>query len=226
MVRRIALSVVFTFSAAGLPAQGTPLFVAHVDFDAWRAGYPQSRLAQMLADPAVQPAWRSIVQMIEGNGGGAVTHVLTLARLLNPKDFAVTVAFFEDGPSVKLAVRLGLNARLILRRFDFDVTMAFRLSRLVREEKIDILHSHTITGNFYARWASLLIRRRPIIITTVHSFVIDEMKGGTQITFRDYLRYKREVWLSGMSDHFVAVSNRSEERRVGKECRSRWSPYH
>ena len=23
-----------------------------------------------------------------------------------------------------------------------------------------------------------------------------------------------------------AVYNRSEERRVGKECRSRWSPYH
>ena len=24
----------------------------------------------------------------------------------------------------------------------------------------------------------------------------------------------------------VLVDNRSEERRVGKECRSRWSPYH
>src|SRR5260370_42610662 len=24
----------------------------------------------------------------------------------------------------------------------------------------------------------------------------------------------------------VAVTERSEERRVGKECRSRWSPYH
>ena len=23
-----------------------------------------------------------------------------------------------------------------------------------------------------------------------------------------------------------AAENRSEERRVGKECRSRWSPYH
>ena len=23
-----------------------------------------------------------------------------------------------------------------------------------------------------------------------------------------------------------AIGNRSEERRVGKECRSRWSPYH
>ena len=24
----------------------------------------------------------------------------------------------------------------------------------------------------------------------------------------------------------VVIANRSEERRVGKECRSRWSPYH
>ena len=26
--------------------------------------------------------------------------------------------------------------------------------------------------------------------------------------------------------YYSAVSLRSEERRVGKECRSRWSPYH
>ncbi len=25
---------------------------------------------------------------------------------------------------------------------------------------------------------------------------------------------------------FISPSVRSEERRVGKECRSRWSPYH
>src|SRR5690554_7969275 len=25
---------------------------------------------------------------------------------------------------------------------------------------------------------------------------------------------------------FAAMSSRSEERRVGKECRSRWAPYH
>src|SRR3712207_9572946 len=28
------------------------------------------------------------------------------------------------------------------------------------------------------------------------------------------------------TDHGVAAGTRSEERRVGKECRSRWSPYH
>ena len=28
------------------------------------------------------------------------------------------------------------------------------------------------------------------------------------------------------SDGLVLICPRSEERRVGKECRSRWSPYH
>ena len=27
-------------------------------------------------------------------------------------------------------------------------------------------------------------------------------------------------------DFALRLANRSEERRVGKECRSRWSPYH
>ena len=47
------------------------------------------------------------------------------------------------------------------------------------------------------------------------------------------------VWIEAPTATFVAIDsdneivgtyyikpNRSEERRVGKECRSRWSPYH
>ena len=36
------------------------------------------------------------------------------------------------------------------------------------------------------------------------------------------------VYLRGMTDEETAelTDVRSEERRVGKECRSRWSPYH
>ena len=38
---------------------------------------------------------------------------------------------------------------------------------------------------------------------------------------------KKEIYefLEG-SGPFLVTHNRSEERRVGKECRSRWSPYH
>src|SRR5574343_348678 len=30
----------------------------------------------------------------------------------------------------------------------------------------------------------------------------------------------------GKEDRAVGIAGRSEERRVGKECRSRWAPYH
>ena len=40
----------------------------------------------------------------------------------------------------------------------------------------------------------------------------------------------RTVWMdSACEDAYdleTAIAIRSEERRVGKECRSRWSPYH
>ena len=36
----------------------------------------------------------------------------------------------------------------------------------------------------------------------------------------------RHVKIVALSDLSTTSSIRSEERRVGKECRSRWSPYH
>src|SRR3712207_386278 len=35
-----------------------------------------------------------------------------------------------------------------------------------------------------------------------------------------------EIDLETTERNFIDLSDRSEERRVGKECRSRWSPYH
>ena len=36
----------------------------------------------------------------------------------------------------------------------------------------------------------------------------------------------RTILLYGLKLFVIAMLSRSEERRVGKECRSRWSPYH
>ena len=48
--------------------------------------------------------------------------------------------------------------------------------------------------------------------------------GGPAMIHRDYdARVFTEV---GPDDLVVFGPKRSEERRVGKECRSRWSPYH
>ena len=37
---------------------------------------------------------------------------------------------------------------------------------------------------------------------------------------------KNDEGVLGMNGTLMVDTGRSEERRVGKECRSRWSPYH
>src|SRR3712207_2423809 len=44
---------------------------------------------------------------------------------------------------------------------------------------------------------------------------------GNKVTIKPYGTRKRDLAVTN-----TARSIRSEERRVGKECRSRWSPYH
>ena len=54
------------------------------------------------------------------------------------------------------------------------------------------------------------------------SSILDLEKGGADLS-----RRKVEYRLPGLSfREYLNISQRSEERRVGKECRSRWSPYH
>ena len=43
---------------------------------------------------------------------------------------------------------------------------------------------------------------------------------------RDLETIVKDERLNGRTSLFLRVTSRSEERRVGKECRSRWSPYH
>ena len=44
--------------------------------------------------------------------------------------------------------------------------------------------------------------------------------------FDAYVIRKEKILYSNASGNISYYFDRSEERRVGKECRSRWSPYH
>ena len=53
-------------------------------------------------------------------------------------------------------------------------------------------------------------------------FSIEEFAEANDIPLEE-ISESRFEWLLREAE---AVIRRSEERRVGKECRSRWSPYH
>ena len=57
--------------------------------------------------------------------------------------------------------------------------------------------------------------------TDVFVSLISQKYGKTNA--KEYLVKKKDI---GYNEDEVQKSQRSEERRVGKECRSRWSPYH
>src|SRR3712207_2222161 len=62
-----------------------------------------------------------------------------------------------------------------------------------------------------------------------HREVFGQVGFGTGGWDTDYpnsmLEILRVVFTATDDDH-LSIVGRSEERRVGKECRSRWSPYH
>ena len=43
---------------------------------------------------------------------------------------------------------------------------------------------------------------------------------------KSYPAYKSLRGAYQFDRYILSIDHRSEERRVGKECRSRWSPYH
>src|SRR3712207_7426557 len=76
----------------------------------------------------------------------------------------------------------------------------------------------------------------PIFVRDADNIVIEEMLKANAVVKVGKIKHKyptcwrshhKIVWLA-RREYFYIINklDRSEERRVGKECRSRWSPYH
>ena len=63
---------------------------------------------------------------------------------------------------------------------------------------------------FSLEWYAKLFTDQALLAATVNSLIVATVS----------------TVLAGVLGVLTAVALRSEERRVGKECRSRWSPYH
>ena len=65
----------------------------------------------------------------------------------------------------------------------------------------------------------------------VHKYVFKVAKTATKTEIKDAIEKRFNVKVDSVNTlinrgKMKRVRMRSEERRVGKECRSRWSPYH
>ena len=58
------------------------------------------------------------------------------------------------------------------------------------------------------------------------SEMIDTGKDGNALSLMEVIRSDEDLFDDLSNREMYGKLHRSEERRVGKECRSRWSPYH
>ena len=88
--------------------------------------------------------------------------------------------------------------------------------------------------NQYPLWKYLLIL---VVVLTGALFALPNLYGedpalqisplrATVIDDESKTRFINTLRNAQVDFKSVELTNRSEERRVGKECRSRWSPYH
>src|SRR5256885_9822987 len=70
------------------------------------------------------------------------------------------------------------------------------------------------------------LRLPPKVPMAVRAVPTTKTSRGVMVKLLEAMNTGDGVHCAGQAAGSAAASARSEERRVGKECRSRWSPYH
>lgn len=109
-----------------------------------------------------------VLQVIDdATVGGGQQHVLLLARGLKERGFAVTVACAGTGYLVDELQKSSIPVVPIALSNRVSVTQIFRLARICRERRIDVLHTHGGTAGLWGRLAGIW-GRVPVRIHTHH----------------------------------------------------------
>ena len=96
-----------------------------------------------------------ILFLVESGGpGGAERVVLSLAKSYQQSGVSVAVLTFRSGWFTEQLDKENIPRHHIVSHFPFDVTLPFRIARLIRQENIQVLHSHLLDSNFYGGLAA------------------------------------------------------------------------
>lgn len=108
----------------------------------------------------------TICQLLHGLGvGGAEVLAARLARQLRKQFRFLFVCLDELGALGEELALEGFPVHVLERHQGVDWRCAGRLARLLRRERVDLLHAHQYTPFFYAMTARLLCRRPPVLFT-------------------------------------------------------------
>ncbi|MFC1559018.1 glycosyltransferase family 4 protein [Gemmatimonadota bacterium] len=115
---------------------------------------------------------RVLIFMADSQPGGGMVHLLQIARFLDRDAFHLEFALPASGPLPDSLRQMGEQIHVIDLRHRLDWSAIRNLSKLCREQDIDILNSHNVRANIHARLAGRSARV-PVVVSTIHNSVFN-----------------------------------------------------
>ncbi len=149
-----------------------------------------------------------VLEMIDKPSlGGGQTAILLLAGGLDRDSFEVLVCSGKDGPLAAEVQKLGLpHVPAAFDRRHWRESIG-ELRRILRDESIDVLHTHGGVAGFFGRWAASQAKT-PVVVHTLH--------GIHYLHYRNFLLKRLLIGLerdfSRLTDWVILVSD--EDRRA------------
>jgi sugar transferase (PEP-CTERM/EpsH1 system associated) len=98
--------------------------------------------------------------------GGLENLVLELLTRLDKDRFTPALCTLQSaGKLQEVFEKRGIPVHVLEKREGLDVSLPFRLARLIREKNIDIVHSHNYAPWLYAGGAAKVLNDRPLVHT-------------------------------------------------------------
>ncbi|MEA1926998.1 MAG: glycosyltransferase family 4 protein [Candidatus Auribacterota bacterium] len=150
----------------------------------------------------LQVAYKSTI-----SGGEKV--LFDLATSLKERGHEVSAVCPDPGQLPDELRKAGIESTIIPFHKTYDIRAARRLARLIGDENIEVLHSHSMLTNIVSRVAGRLARV-PVSVSTEH-LTMELGRGGRsgEITVRLKARYYRllDNYTSRYNQQVIAVSN-------------------
>lgn len=119
--------------------------------------------------------------------GGAQRQLIELANHIDRERFEVRVCSLSNYVPLADRLRTDIPLHINRRRAKLDFTVAPRLVRLLKQHRIDVIHSYLFDANIAARLAGALVRTPIIVINT-------ERNADYPIKRRHLIAYQLTRW--------------------------------
>ena len=92
-----------------------------------------------------------------------------------------------------------------------NLFLSFKIRKIIKKEKFDIIYLHTTLSAFWTRWALKGLKNRPLVVNTVHGYLFGESSGA--LHNKIYLACEKIV--RKVTDNIVVMN--SEDEIIAKE---------